>query len=135
VLATRDCVDGISDPRAYAFQTAKSLFLQNIRRSKIVAISTAIDLASVDIPADAPSPYQYAADRDDLRRVEEAIANMPPQTPRASAGAGIVAARGCPSHRPFRKYRGKTHRARHKDIDGAVWAWRKNTAPCISSRC
>jgi RNA polymerase sigma-70 factor (ECF subfamily) len=59
------------------------LFLQNIRRSKIVAISTAIDLASVDIPADAPSPYQYAADRDDLRRVEEAIANMPPQTRRA----------------------------------------------------
>lgn len=82
-LAMRETVEGIADPRAYAFQVAKSLFLQNVRRAKIVSISTAADLSTLDIPEDAPSPYQHAAGRDDLERVAEAIRNMPPQTRRA----------------------------------------------------
>ncbi len=83
VLAMRDSVDGITDPRSYAFQVAKSLFLQNVRRAKIVSISTSADLASLDIPADTPSPFQHAAGREDLERVAEAIRAMPPQTRRA----------------------------------------------------
>lgn len=83
VLAMRDSVDAIVDPRSYAFQVAKSLFLQSVRRAKIVSISTGVDLASLDIPADAPSPFQHAAGREDLERVAEAIRGMPPQTRRA----------------------------------------------------
>jgi RNA polymerase sigma-70 factor (ECF subfamily) len=83
VLAMRDSVEGIADPRSYAFQVAKSLFLQNVRRAKVVSISAGADLASLDIPVDAPSPFQHAAGREDLERVAEAIRAMPPQTRRA----------------------------------------------------
>jgi RNA polymerase sigma factor (sigma-70 family) len=83
VLATRATVSDIVDPRAYAFQTARSLFLQGVRRAKIVSIQAMADLASLDIPDDAPSPFQQVAGREDLRQISAAIAAMPPQTRRA----------------------------------------------------
>ena len=83
VLATRASVDEIVDPRAYAFQTARSLFLQNVRRAKIVSINSVADLASLEVPDDAPSPFQHVAGREDLRRIAAAIDAMPPQTRRA----------------------------------------------------
>jgi RNA polymerase sigma-70 factor (ECF subfamily) len=82
VLATRATVSDIVDPRAYAFQTARSLFLQGVRRAKIVSFQAMADLAGLDIPDDAPSPFQHVAGREDLRQISAAIAAMPPQTRR-----------------------------------------------------
>lgn len=83
VLATRTSVEEIADPRAYAFQTARSLFLQGVRRAKIVSIHAMADLADLDVPDDAPSPFQHVAGREDLRQLAAAIDAMPPQTRRA----------------------------------------------------
>lgn len=83
VLATRVSVDEIADPRAYAFQTARSLFLQSVRRAKIVSIHAVADVADLDVPDDAPSPFQHVAGREDLRQLAAAIDSMPPQTRRA----------------------------------------------------
>jgi RNA polymerase sigma-70 factor (ECF subfamily) len=83
VLATRASVADIADPRAYAFQVARSLFLRGVRRAKIVSISTGLDLSALDIPDDAPSPFEHVAGRDDLQRLAAAIEAMPPQTRRA----------------------------------------------------
>jgi RNA polymerase sigma factor (sigma-70 family) len=83
VLATRESVADIVDGRAYAFQTARSLLLQSVRRAKIVAIHAVADIAELETPDGAPSPFRHVAGREDLRQVMETIAAMPPQTRRA----------------------------------------------------
>jgi RNA polymerase sigma factor (sigma-70 family) len=83
VLATRAEVSSIRAPRAYAFQVAKSILLQDLRRSRVVAIGSVADLEALDHAADLPSPEQHAIGRDELNRVARAIAAMPKQTRRA----------------------------------------------------
>jgi RNA polymerase sigma factor (sigma-70 family) len=79
ILAKVENVDTIRNPRAYAFQVARSVFLQGLRRSKVVAIEAIMDLDALHAPDDAPSPEQHAMGKRELRRVEAAIADMPPQ--------------------------------------------------------
>jgi RNA polymerase sigma-70 factor (ECF subfamily) len=83
VLANRSEVVSIRSPRNYAFQVAKSVLLQDLRRSRVVAIGSASDLEALDHAADMPSPEQQAIGRDELARVARAIAAMPRQTRRA----------------------------------------------------
>jgi RNA polymerase sigma factor (sigma-70 family) len=83
VLATRPDVASIRAPRAYAFQVAKSILLQELRRSRVVSIGSVADLEALDCAADLPSPEQHAIGRDELSRVARAIAAMPKQTRRA----------------------------------------------------
>lgn len=77
ILARLESVDSIRDPRTYAFQVAKSVFLQGLRRSKIVPIGSIADLAALDTIDDAPGPEQHANGQRELRRVEAAVAAMP----------------------------------------------------------
>jgi len=79
ILAKLKCVDAIRDPGTYAFQVAKSVFLQGLRRSKIVPIGSIADLAALGELDDAPSPEQHAHGQRELRRVEAAIGDMPAQ--------------------------------------------------------
>jgi RNA polymerase sigma factor (sigma-70 family) len=79
ILARLESVDAIRDPKTYALQVAKSVFLQGLRRSKIVSIESIADLAALGLPDDAPSPEQHALGQRELRRVEAAIQTMPPQ--------------------------------------------------------
>lgn len=83
VLATRPDVTGIHNPRAYAFQVARSILLQDLRRSRVVPIGSFADLDRLTPVADLPTPEQQAIGRDELIRVAEAIAAMPTQTRRA----------------------------------------------------
>lgn len=83
VLVQRADVASIRNPRSYAFQVAKSILLQDLRRSRVVAIGSVTDLEMLDQPADMPSPEQQAIGRDELARVATAIAAMPRQTRRA----------------------------------------------------
>lgn len=83
VLSTRTTVADIVDGRAYAFQVARSLLLQSVRRAKIVSIHAMADLAELDAPDGDPSPFRHVAGREDLRQVMQIIAAMPPQTRRA----------------------------------------------------
>lgn len=79
ILAKIESVDAIRDPRTYSFQVARSVFLQGLRRSKVVAIDAIADVAALDIVDDAPSPEQHAMGKHELCRVEAAIGEMPPQ--------------------------------------------------------
>lgn len=79
LLARLESVDAIRNPRTYALQVAKSVFLQGLRRSKIVPIGSITDLAALGEIDDAPSPEQFAHGQRELRRVEAAIGEMPTQ--------------------------------------------------------
>lgn len=80
VLAERERLDDILNPRAYLFQVAHSLVIRNIRRARIVSILAVEDLGVVDFADDAATPEQSAIAHDDLRRLAEVIASMPGQT-------------------------------------------------------
>ncbi|MGE4063396.1 MAG: sigma-70 family RNA polymerase sigma factor [Rhodospirillaceae bacterium] len=79
ILAGLDSVDNIRSPRNYAFQTAHSLILAHLRRSKIVSIRSASDLEIASALADAPSPERVAQDRDELANVVRALEDLPPK--------------------------------------------------------
>jgi RNA polymerase sigma factor (sigma-70 family) len=79
ILARLESVVSIRDPRAYALQVAKSVFLQALRRDKIVPIGSIADLAALGEADDAPGPEQQAHGQRELRRVEAAIGEMPAQ--------------------------------------------------------
>jgi RNA polymerase sigma factor (sigma-70 family) len=79
IFARLESVEAIQNPYAYALQVAKSVFLQDLRRSKIVPIGSLADIATLDVIDDAPSPEQHAHGQRELRRVEAAVAAMPPQ--------------------------------------------------------
>lgn len=83
VLAAREDVGDIRHPRAYLFQIAQSIIVRHIRRARVVSIQAADDLDGFDHPDDAASPEQRTIDRDELRRLAEAIAAMSGQTRRA----------------------------------------------------
>jgi RNA polymerase sigma factor (sigma-70 family) len=77
ILARLESVDAIRDTRTYAIQVAKSVFLQGLRRNKIVSIGSFADLAALEPIDDAPNPEQHAHGQRELRRVEAAVAEMP----------------------------------------------------------
>ena len=80
VLAERERLDDILNPRAYLFQVAHSLVVRNIRRARIVPILAVEDLGWLDPADEAATPEQSAIAHDDLRRLAEVIASMPGQT-------------------------------------------------------
>lgn len=80
LLAERERLDDILNPRAYLFQVAHSLVVRNIRRARIVPILAVEDLGLPDPADEAATPEQNAIAHDDLRRLAEVIASMPGQT-------------------------------------------------------
>jgi len=79
ILAGLETVENIRNPRSYAFQTAHSLILAHLRRSKIVSIRSASDFELSGALADVPSPEQVAQDRDELAQVARVLADLPPK--------------------------------------------------------
>jgi len=80
VLAERERLDDILNPRAYLFQVAHSLVVRNIRRARIVPILAVEDLGVTEWADEAATPEQSAIAHDDLRQLAEVIASMPGQT-------------------------------------------------------
>lgn len=77
ILAALESVDQIRNPKNYCFQTAYSVIVTHLRRSRIVAIRTMADVDLLGVMIDEPSLEQQIADRDELRQVAEAIASLP----------------------------------------------------------
>ncbi|TDP72257.1 RNA polymerase sigma factor [Roseateles toxinivorans] len=78
-LASLNTVDHIHNPKAYLFQTAHSIALQQLRRDRVVSIVAIADVDELHLSIDTPGPEQQAASRQELRRVVEAIDSLPPQ--------------------------------------------------------
>lgn len=75
-LAMLKDVDHILVPRAYFFQTAYSVLLQENRRSRIAPIESGVDLEWVDMEAPEPLQDRQLEARQELSRVNEAIASL-----------------------------------------------------------
>lgn len=70
----------IPDPvRPFVFATARNLIINRVRREQIVAIETIADLEALNIAADEPGPDRNAMAREELRRLQAALDNLPPR--------------------------------------------------------
>jgi RNA polymerase sigma factor (sigma-70 family) len=76
-LASLDDVGHIVNPRAYFFQTARSLVLERIRRTRIVRIEAVAEIEALNIVDDEPSPERVTAARRELERVKRLIEGLP----------------------------------------------------------
>lgn len=76
-LVSAASVETVRNPKAYAFQTAHSVLMTHVRRSKVVSFHAVADIDHLGAVAPDPSPETQAIDRDELLRLAEAIAAMP----------------------------------------------------------
>ena len=76
-LAVLPDISGIRDSRSYLFQVARSIVLMHIRRSRTVSIQAIERIEDFDLPADDVSPEIQVSDREQLRQLALAIAEMP----------------------------------------------------------
>lgn len=77
ILANLESVAEIKNPRAYAFQTARSLILAHLRHARVISIVSVSDVDTLEVAAGEPSPEILAGDRDELRNVLQAVAGLP----------------------------------------------------------
>lgn len=67
----------ITQPRAYVYTTAQSILLQHARRARIVSIEAVAEIERLDISHDELSPERHAIAGQELRRMGEALAQLP----------------------------------------------------------
>ncbi len=79
-LSTTQSVEEIRNPRTYLITTARSVILSHIRHARVVPMHSLAQFEAVDFVSDEPDPETIAADRDELRKLAEAIAQLPPRT-------------------------------------------------------
>lgn len=77
ILAALSSVDHIRNPRTYMFETAKSVVLKNLRRSRVVAIEALAESVAMELPSRDPTPERIASDRQDLVQVAALIDTLP----------------------------------------------------------
>ncbi len=65
--------------KPFVFAVARNLLIDRYRRARIVPIEGMPDLEDFDIAADEPGPDRTVAARDELRRVQEALDELPPR--------------------------------------------------------
>lgn len=76
-LISLDSVEGVRNPKTYAFQAAYSVLMTHLRRSRVVSFQTVADIDQLGATAEEPSPEHQVVDRDELQRLSEAIAALP----------------------------------------------------------
>jgi RNA polymerase sigma-70 factor (ECF subfamily) len=72
--------DTIRHPRQYAIQTATSIVIDHIRRSRVISIKSSDDLERFDIADDDASPDMQLEFRDEIVQVSRFLALLPPTT-------------------------------------------------------
>ena len=77
VVAALDDVSHVRHPRAYLFSVARSVVLQQLRRSRVVSIEAVAEIDLLDITHDDCSPERHAVAGQALRRVGELLAGLP----------------------------------------------------------
>lgn len=79
VLAGLEDVARILSPRAYLFTVARSVMLQQLRRSRIVPMVAVAEVERLDIIVNDVTPEACAVAGQDLQRTGELIASLPPK--------------------------------------------------------
>ncbi len=83
ILVAKASIEAIRNPKTYAFQTAYSVILQQLRRAHIVPINAVADIEALEAAGDEPSPEAAVMARDELAMIRRAIAGLPRQTQQA----------------------------------------------------
>jgi len=65
--------------RSFVFAIARNLLIDLVRREHVVPIEAVADLDSLNIELDAPSPDRSAIAKDELRRLQDALDQLPPR--------------------------------------------------------
>jgi len=81
-LANLKDYERIDSPRAYFFQTARSIVLEQMRRARIVRIEAVTEIDALRIEWDEPSPERIAGGRKELERVMKIVATLPERSRR-----------------------------------------------------
>ena len=76
-LASIESVENIRNPRSYFFQTAYSILVTHVRRSRIVPISAVGELEQLQLPSDQPLPDRELEAHDQLREIARAMTALP----------------------------------------------------------
>lgn len=76
-LAALETVENIRQPRNYLFQTAYSIIVSHVRRSKVIRLQAVSDLSQLDVASNEASPEQRVEAREELRQIAEFIASLP----------------------------------------------------------
>lgn len=76
-IARLDSVAHIRDGKSYFFQTAKSVFIQKIRRARIVPIGQLTEIDAATLSDEDPGPERHLSARQELARVRALIDGLP----------------------------------------------------------
>lgn len=76
-LIRLETVAHVRDPAAYLLQTARSVHLQMLRRSRVVSIDAVADLDALGHRCEEPGPDRQLESRQELRLVASAIGSLP----------------------------------------------------------
>ena len=71
------------NPENFLFACARNLLIDHIRREQVVPMETFADPDMLGIASGAPMPDREVIEREDLRRLEAALAQLPPRTRQA----------------------------------------------------
>jgi RNA polymerase sigma-70 factor (ECF subfamily) len=66
-------------PHTFVFTTARNLLIDKVRRDQVVPIEAAADLDLLEFARDVPGPERNVIARDDLRRLQDALDQLPPR--------------------------------------------------------
>ncbi|MBB3982637.1 RNA polymerase sigma-70 factor (ECF subfamily) [Sphingobium fontiphilum] len=78
-IATLPSVDHIENPRAYFFRTALSVVITEVRRAPVVSVESLTEIERLSIESGDIPPDVQAEQREELRLVSQAIAELPPK--------------------------------------------------------
>jgi len=66
-------------PKQFVFATARNLLIDRVRQAQIVPIEVVADFEALEIARDAPGPDRSVIARDELRRLQTALDQLPPR--------------------------------------------------------
>jgi RNA polymerase sigma factor (sigma-70 family) len=73
------------NPEQFLFVCARNLLIDHVRREQVVPMETFADLDILGIASDAPRPDRQVIEREELRRLEAALDQLPARTREAIA--------------------------------------------------
>jgi RNA polymerase sigma factor (sigma-70 family) len=73
------------NPEHFLFVCARNLLIDHVRREQVVPMETFADLDMLGIASGAPGPDRLVIEREDLRRLEAALEQLPARTREAIA--------------------------------------------------
>ncbi len=70
-------------PKRFLLTSARNLLIDLVRRKQVVPMETFADIDALGLAADTPEPDLVVIEKDELRRIATALAELPPRTRQA----------------------------------------------------